>query len=228
MSKAACEPWGLKIHGRVWRRPLSLLSPDWRTAISFSFTIKRRISVRLMDIYVGAVLSLQTFAPVAMYIWMEETRFYRNTWPPPPRKTGNVTLSKRHWSPESTGVTGQSLPLSLPRQATTRDSQCCTGRCSSRTVTDSTVSNPPLSGEAPPGLPQESPSLLMAIQASKEINSIFQNTFTSVKFSPQQEKTTSWGVFQHLERRDSTPYIFMLIDVFCFRNVNLFKRSLLF
>lgn len=94
-------------------------------------------------------------------------------------------------------------------------------------ATDSTASNPPL-GEAPPGLPREPPSLLMAVKASKEISSIFQNTFTSVKFFPQQEKTTSWGVFQHLERRESTPYIFMLIDIFCFRNVNLFKRSLLF
>lgn len=57
---------------------------------------------------------------------------------------------------------------------------------------------------------------------------MFENICTSVNFSPQQEKTTSWGLFQHLERSDSTAHMFTLIEFFCFKNVNLFKRSPLF
>lgn len=48
-------------------------------------------------------------------------------------------------------------------------------------------------------------------KANKEIDSIFQNIFTSARLFLQQEKTTSWGLLQHLERSDSIPYIFMLI-----------------
>ena len=73
-----------------------------------------------MGIYISDVLSLQIFAPIAKYVWMQETRSlskYLATTPPgrrqchaQPEAQEEPARTASAWGLESTRVQGDSLP----------------------------------------------------------------------------------------------------------------------
>lgn len=125
-------------------------------------------------------------------------------WPPPARGEGSAPPCRNYRSAlRSTKLWGHGGLLPWAGGPTRSHSMRPTGRCLSLNFWWGASCSPPRASFPADGN-----------EANKEIDSIFQNVFTSVRLSLQQEKTTSRGLLQHLERSDSIPYIFMPIDFF--------------
>lgn len=112
-------------------------------------------------------------------------------------------MNSEPWGKKNQGMVRRRILLITDWETIISSSLRPTGRCLSLNFWWGTSCSPPRASFPADGN-----------KANKEIDSIFQNIFTLARLSLQQEKTTSWGLLQHLERSDSIPYIFMLIDFF--------------
>lgn len=188
VQKVACEPRGIKNHGKVGRWPL--LSTGWETAVSFSFTVKEGSHAKFNG-------HLHRWCPPSPHICSCCSLCLNARNLLVIKVLGHLLLGERtvthsarvtgvgDQSPDSTSIMGgpygagehTRLPA-LQREMLIRHDIC-----------NSTVSNAVISGGAP--LHWESPFPADSNEANKEIYSTFQNTFTWVKFFPQQEETTS-------------------------------------